>query len=79
MSSVFPPLSYRDVVRILTNLGFSPKKRTSTSHEKWSKTVNGQRYVVTVDQHEEPFDAFLVSSMSKQAGVSKKEFYNARG
>lgn len=78
MSSVYPPLTYRDVVRILTVLGFTPRKRTSTSHEKWTKTANGRRFTVTVDQHEEPFDAFLVSSMAKQAGVSKKDFYAAR-
>lgn len=77
MSSVFPPLTYRDVIKILLALGFSMKPRTGTSHEKWEKTVYGKCYVVTVDKHEQPFDSFLVSSMAKQAGVSKKEFYAA--
>lgn len=74
MSSVFPPKLQR-CRKDSNQPRIQPEEK---SHEKWSKTVNGQRYGVTVDQYEEPFDAFLVSSMSKQAGVSKKEFYNAR-
>jgi predicted RNA binding protein YcfA (HicA-like mRNA interferase family) len=77
MSSRYPPLDHRDVVRILTNLGFSPLPRTGTSHEQWVRVSGGLRRKVTLDSAKAPFARDLVSSMARQAGVSKAEFYAA--
>ncbi|WP_392559772.1 type II toxin-antitoxin system HicA family toxin [Orbus mooreae] len=49
--------------------------KTATSHEKWIGYRDGRKLVVTVDKHEQPFDVFLISSMSSQAGMKKKEFF----
>jgi predicted RNA binding protein YcfA (HicA-like mRNA interferase family) len=76
MSSAFPPLQCRDVKRILKNLGFSFVVQRG-SHEKWQKTVNGKLFSVTVDCPHAPFSQTLITSMASQAGVSKKQFYEA--
>ena len=70
------PLTCKQVKTILSNLGFEPRPRTGTSHEKWVKTDGGRRYVVTVDCPKAPFSPDLISYMARQAGVTKKEFYN---
>lgn len=81
MSSQFPPLTCKQVKKILKNLGFELEKtkRAGTSHEHWKKVVAGKLYKVTVDCPKEPFTGDLIRSMSHQAGVSKKKFYAALG
>ena len=76
MSAAFPPLTCKDVKRILKNLGFEFVKQQG-SHEKWRKTVAEHRWNVTVDCPKAPFSAILIASMASQAGVSKKAFYKA--
>lgn len=39
------------------------------------KTTDAGRFIVTVDCPKQPFGPDLVSSMAKQAGVSKAKFY----
>jgi len=78
MSSIYPPLTCKDVKRILDNLGFKPRPQKGTSHEQWVKTDNGRLWKVTVDCPKAPFGPDLVDSMARQAGVSKKAFYAAR-
>ena len=46
MSSKHPPLTYREVIRGLKNLGFAPRKKTGASHEQWVKIVAGRIYKV---------------------------------
>jgi predicted RNA binding protein YcfA (HicA-like mRNA interferase family) len=75
LSGVYPPLTCKDVKRILKNLGFESRPQKSTSHEQWVKTVNGRLYKVTVDCPKAPFSQILIGFMADQAGVSKKEFY----
>lgn len=75
--SRYHPLTCKEVKTILKNLGFVPKARTGTSHEKWVKTENQKRFVVTVDCPKSPFSNDLIRWMALQAGVSKKDFYNA--
>jgi predicted RNA binding protein YcfA (HicA-like mRNA interferase family) len=58
-------------------MGFAPRPRTASSHEKWVKTTGAQRWVVTVDCPKQPFGPDLISSMARQAGVSKADFYRA--
>ena len=76
MSGQQPPLTCKEIKKILRHLGFEPSKRTGTSHEKWRKTVGTQRYVVTVDCPKAPFSQILIKSMAEQAGKKKKDFYN---
>lgn len=59
---------------MLKSLGFT-LRTTKGSHEQWVKDENGKRFKVTVDNHHSPFGPFLVDSMVKQAGVTKKQFY----
>lgn len=77
MSGAFPPLTCKEVKRILVNLGFAPRPQKGTSHEHWIKDEDGHRYKVTVDCPKAPFSQDLIASMSRQAGVSKKVFYAA--
>lgn len=79
MSSKFPPLDYRDVIRGLKKLGFEMRPKKATAHEQWAKESGGRLYKVTVDKHLEPFGPMLIQSMASQAGVSKKAFYEACG
>ncbi len=78
MSQKHLPLNCKEVKRILKNLGFTPEpQRAGTSHEKWSKVSFGRKYVVTVDCPKQPFSHDLVRYMARQAGVTKKQFYDA--
>ena len=70
-----PQLSTRDVVAGLKAAGFEEQPKTSTSHVKWIKRANGEKLVVTVDAHLEPFSHTLIASMAKQAGMTVKQFY----
>ena len=74
MSKHYPPLTYKDVIRGLGNNGFALKKQKG-SHEHWAKVVEGKLYKVTVDKPKAPFSQFLIGTMARQAGVSKKKFY----
>ena len=76
MSGVHPPLTCKEVKQILQNLGFEARPQKSTSHEQWVKDDNGVLRKVTVDCPKAPFSQDLIGSMARQAGVSKKEFYN---
>ena len=77
MSGVHPPLTCKEVKKILRKLGFSERPRKGTSHEQWVKYSDDRKtmWKVTVDCPKQPFGPDLVSSMSKQAGVSKADFY----
>ncbi len=77
MSGRFHPLTCKQVKTILSNLGFKLRDHNGTSHEQWIKRTEDSFYKVTVDCPKQPFSQDLISSMAKQAGVSKKEFYAA--
>lgn len=77
MSGVYPPLTCKDVKQILKSLGFEPRPKNGTSHEQWVRKDNKGFFKVTVDCPKAPFSPDLISSMAKQAGLSKKEFYAA--
>lgn len=70
------PLTCREVKRILVNLGFT-YRNTEGSHENWIKQGDARRWKVSVDCPKAPFSDFLIKSMSSQAGVTVKEFYQA--
>jgi predicted RNA binding protein YcfA (HicA-like mRNA interferase family) len=65
------------VKQILKTLGFEEQKQKGTSHQHWKKIDNGRLYKVTVDCPKAPFSHDLIKWMASQAGVSKKEFYDA--
>jgi predicted RNA binding protein YcfA (HicA-like mRNA interferase family) len=75
MSGEYPPLTCKDVKKILAHLGFIPRHTKGTSHEQWVKEENGRLYKVTVDCPKAPFSQTLIKSMAEQAGVKKKDFY----
>jgi len=74
------PLTCKEVKTILKNLGFVFRNQRG-SHEQWIKDTgegeNKRRYKVTVDCPKAPFSQDLIKSMAKQAGVTKRQFYNA--
>jgi len=70
------PLTCNQVKKILKAAGFAPApNKSGTSHEHWKKVVGGKLYKVTVDCPKAPFSQDLISSMAKQAGMTKKQFY----
>jgi len=75
MSGEYPPLTCKDVKKILAYLGFTARPQKGTSHEQWVKEVNGKLYKVTVDCPKSPFSQTLIKSMAEQAGLKKKDFY----
>lgn len=75
MSGVYPPLTCKDVQRILKNIGFYFRNKEG-SHENWVRDSPLPFRKVTVDCPKAPFSQFLIESMARQAGVSKKVFYS---
>lgn len=76
MSGHHPPITCADFKAILKRLGFTPRpKKSGTSHEDWVATLDGTFRKVTVDCPKAPFSQDLISSMARQAGVTKKRIY----
>jgi len=75
MSGEYPPLTCKDVKKILAYLGFVARPIKGTSHEHWVKVENGRLYKVTVDCPKAPFSQTFIKSMAEQAGLNKKDFY----
>lgn len=65
------PVTDREFKRVLRHLGFEPKPRTGTSHEKWTR--DGR--IVIVDSHHAPYARRLLAAMLHQAGISKNDFF----
>ena len=72
----WPPLELREVIQILTELGFK-YDGSKGGHDFYTATKNGRKHKVTVDPKNAPFDEFLLQSMCSQAGSNRKEFYGA--
>jgi hypothetical protein len=49
--------------------------KSGTSHEHWVATIDGKFRKVTVDCPKAPFSQDLITSMAKQAGMTKKKIY----
>lgn len=73
--SKLPPLTCKQVKSALVAMGFELRKGNGSSHEKWVKTGDGTRWIVTVDCPKAPFSNDLIKSMAKQAGRPTKEFH----
>lgn len=72
----WPPLELREVIAILTTLGFLPSG-SKGGHDFYVGERNGRRCKVTVDPKCAPFDDYLLQSMCKQANCKREEFYGA--
>ncbi|HEX9626109.1 MAG TPA: hypothetical protein VGA00_04155 [Acidiferrobacterales bacterium] len=77
MSKEYWPLKCDEVKTILRNLGFKSRPQKRTSHEQWVGTLRGTFRKVTVDCPKAPFTPDLIKWMARQAGVTKREFYDA--
>ncbi|MFA5922660.1 MAG: type II toxin-antitoxin system HicA family toxin [Methylococcaceae bacterium] len=75
MSGLYPPLTCKDVKKILAYFGFVARPIKGTSHEHGVKVEKGRLYKVTVDCPKAPFSQTLIKSMAEQAGLNKKDFY----
>ena len=75
----FKPLKYRDVLRILRNLGFTPESTKATSHQTWILDRKGKKRAVTIFFHGSnlEFKDKTLASIIRQSGFSKEEFYKA--
>ncbi|MFH1535620.1 MAG: type II toxin-antitoxin system HicA family toxin [Patescibacteria group bacterium] len=75
----FKPLKYREVVKSLRNLGFTPEPTKATSHETWILEKLGKKYAVTIFFHGSniEFRDKTLASIIRQSGFSKEEFYKA--
>lgn len=76
MSGHHPPLTCAQFKAILAQMGFKPRPQKGTSHEQWVGFYGGKFRKVTVDCPKAPFSPDLISSMAKQAGVTKKAIYD---
>jgi len=72
----YPPLTFREVARILEKSGFV-LKRVEGSHHHYEGYVKGSRRVVTLVKNISEFDPFLLKSMIAQSGLTREEFYGA--
>ena len=70
------PLTSREVLRILKNLGFE-HRYTEGGHENWVRHDPSPFRKVTLDAHLQPFSDTLIRYMAAQAGVSVLAFYQA--
>ena len=75
MSGHHPPLTCAQFKNVLTKMGFSFREQKG-SHEQWVGEVGGKFRKVTIDSPNAPFSQDLISSMAKQAGVTKKIIYD---
>lgn len=74
-----PTLKYRDVIKILRNLGFQQATKPAGAHQTWKQKLHGRIYYVTVSFHRANKDIpkGTLSSIIRQSGFSKDEFYAA--
>ena len=78
MSRRYPPLDRAQVERVLLRAGFGLKRKRA-SHAQWEGRVKGRRRIVTVDHlsgKKEKYGNKLLSSMIRQSGLTRKEFYS---
>jgi len=78
MGGKYPPLTRREVEKILKQIGFQIKNKVG-SHTQWEGYVKGQRRIVTVKKLRRDSDVYgpeLMNAIIRQSGLNKKEFYS---
>ena len=70
-------MTYKDVSKILKNLGFKQELGRSSSHQNWIIKRKGKYYSVTVSFHgyNKEYKRGTLSSIIRQSGFTKSEFY----
>jgi predicted RNA binding protein YcfA (HicA-like mRNA interferase family) len=73
----YPPLKNREVVAILTALGFK-LVRTESTHAQYERLADGNhtRALVTVDNYPD-FEEKMLKNLISQSTFSREEFYGA--
>ena len=72
------PVEWRELERLLGQLGFRLDRQQSTAHAQWEHACfRGERRVVTVSRHHSPFTRNLLKLMRGQMGLSKAELFRA--
>lgn len=70
------PVTAREFIKLLKNLGFELERQRSGAHEQWMHPrFEGKRRAVTVSQHNAPFHGKILKFMRNQAGLSKRELW----
>lgn len=73
----YKPLNYKEVSKVLKNLGFQQSQHGSTSHQIWKMKQNEKVFSVTIAFHRMniEFKKKTLNSMIRQSGYTKEEFY----
>lgn len=73
----YPPLKHREIVQIVTALGFTLVRQEST-HAQYERPADGtrKRAVVTVDNYDD-FEEKMIKNLISQSGFTREEFYGA--
>lgn len=72
------PVEWRELERLLGQLGFRLERQQSTAHAQWEHACfRGERRLVTVSRHHSPFARKLLKLMHGQMGLSKAELFRA--
>jgi len=72
------PVEWRELERLLGQLGFRLERQQSTAHAQWEHPCfRGERRVVTVSRHHSPFTRKLLRLIRGQMGLSKEELFRA--
>ena len=67
-----PVLSGREVIKILTGIGFEPRRRKGSHVILIKETEEGKRAVVVPDHRE--IDRGTLAEIIRQAGLKRSEF-----
>jgi predicted RNA binding protein YcfA (HicA-like mRNA interferase family) len=76
LPKAYPPLTPAEVISILCAWKFK-RDGCKGSHAQYVGFTKGKYRKVTVDESLRDFDTFLMQSMIRQSGLSRKEFYGA--
>ena len=64
-----PPVTHKDAVRILKNLGFTQRPQKGTSHTQWVREDKRGFFKVTLDEHNAPYTKKLLKSIARYCGL----------
>lgn len=74
----YPPLKRREVVDIVTALGFTLARHKGTSHEQYERAASEghPRAIVTIDDYDD-FDETIIKRLISQSTFTREQFYGA--
>jgi predicted RNA binding protein YcfA (HicA-like mRNA interferase family) len=73
----YPPLKHREVIQIVTALGFTLVRQEST-HAQYERLADAtrKRAIVTVDNYDD-FEEKIIKKLIAQSGFTREKFYSA--